>query len=412
MLFSKLFSKTERSFPKDEEAANAKFLIRGGFVAKMSAGVFTYLPLAQRVLNKINTIIREEMNAIGGEELLMPALISKEYWEKSNRWEVDVIYKLKNKFDEEFGLGWTHEEPISAIAEHFIQSYKDLPKAVYQIQNKFRSEDRAKNGLLRGREFMMKDLYSFHASKDDLDKYYNLVIKAYAKVFKRIGLETLVVEAAGGAFTKEYTHEFQVLSSAGEDTIFYCEKCRYAQNKELVGESGIKNCLKCAGNILSGTAIEVANVFKLGTRYSEAFNVKFLDKDGVSKPVVMGSYGIGPTRVLATLVEIFHDDRGIIWPKSVAPYAVHLIALGKDKKVFAAAKKLYQDLEKKGVEVLYDDRECAPGEKFADADLIGAPIRVVLSEKTLAAKKLEVKERAKDKVKMLSSAELFKMLGL
>ncbi len=412
MLFSKLFSKTERSFPKDEEATNAKFLIRGGFVRKMSAGVFTYLPLAQRVLNKINTIIREEMNSIGGEELLMPALISKEYWEKSNRWEVDIIYKLKTQFDEEFGLGWTHEEPISAIAQHFIQSYKDLPKVVYQIQNKFRSEVRAKNGLLRGREFMMKDLYSFHTSKEELDKYYNVVIKSYAKVFKRIGLQTLVVEAAGGAFTKEYTHEFQVLSSAGEDIIFYCEKCRYAQNKELVGETGMTVCPKCSGSVLSGTAIEVANVFKLGTRYSEAFNVKFLDESGVSKPVVMGSYGLGPTRVLATLVEIFHDDRGIIWPKSVAPYAVHLISLGKDSKVLVAVKKLYQDLENHGVEVLYDDRECTPGEKFADADLIGVPVRVVVSEKTLALKKLEVKERSEEKVKMLSSAELFKIFEL
>ena len=412
MLFSKLFSKTERSFPKDEEAINAKFLIRAGFVAKMSAGIFTYLPLAQRVLNKINTIIREEMNAIGGEELLMPALVAKEYWEKSKRWDVDVVYKLKSQFDEEFGLGWTHEEVITSIAEHFIQSYKDLPKAVYQIQNKFRSEARAKNGLLRGREFMMKDLYSFHATKEDLDSYYETVIKAYSKIFKRLSLKALVVEASGGAFTKEYTHEFQVLSPSGEDIVFYCDKCAYAQNKELVPEAGLAVCPKCGANILKGTAIEVGNVFRLGTRYSEAFNVKFLDKDGASKPVIMGSYGIGPTRVLATLVENNHDDRGIIWPKAVAPFVVHLVSLGKDKKVFAAAKKLYSDLEKKGMDVLWDDRDVAPGEKFADADLIGVPVRVVISEKTLAVKKLEVKERGKDGVKMMSTVELSKMLAL
>ncbi len=412
MLLSKLFSKTERSFPKDEEAVNAKFLIRAGFVRKMSAGIFTYLPLAQRVLNKINAVIREEMNAIGGEELLMPALVAKEYWEKSKRWDVEVVYKLKSQFEEEFGLGWTHEEVISSIAGHFIQSYKDLPKAVYQIQNKFRSEQRAKNGLLRGREFMMKDLYSFHATKEDLDDYYNSVIKAYSKIFKRLGLKTFVTEASGGAFTKEYTHEFQVLSGAGEDVIFYCEKCEYARNKELIHEDDSSICSKCDGNILNNTAIEVGNVFKLGTRYSEAFNVNFLDKNGFPKPVIMGSYGIGPTRVLATLVEVYHDERGIIWPKIVAPYAVHLISLGKDKKVLLYAKKLYSDLEKKGVEVLYDDRECAPGEKFADADLIGIPYRIVISEKTLVAKKLEVKERGKDVVKMMSFQELMKVCSI
>lgn len=410
MLFSQLFSKTERAFPKDEEAVNAKFLIRAGFVRKMSAGVFTYLPLAHRVLNKINAIIREEMNAIGGEELLMPALVAREYWEQSKRWDVEVVYKLKTQFGEEFGLGWTHEEVIASIAKHFIQSYKDLPRAVYQIQNKFRSEARAKNGLLRGREFMMKDLYSFHTTKEDLDAYYAKVIKAYGKVFKRIGLDYVVAEALGGAFTKEYTHEFQVLSPAGEDVIFYCEKCHYARNKEAVGAAAYTVCLECGGKVVSGTAIEVGNVFRLGTRYSDAFGIKFLDKDGVSKPVIMGSYGIGPTRVLATLVEVSHDERGIIWPKSVAPFAVHLISLGKENKVLAAAKKLYTDLGKKGVEVLWDDRDAAAGEKFADADLIGVPLRAVVSEKTLAEKKVEIKRRGDAKAKLISVDSLLKLL--
>ena len=298
MLFSHLFSKTERAFPKDEEAINAKYLLRAGFIKKMSAGVFTYLPLAYRVLEKINAIIRREMHAIGAEELLMPALVAKEYWMKSNRWNVEVVYKLKSATEEEFGLGWTHEEVIAAIAAKFIQSYKDLPKAAYQIQNKFRSEPRAKNGLLRGREFMMKDLYSFHATKADLDEYYAVVIKAYEKILNTIGLDYIIAEASGGAFTKEYTHEFQVLADAGEDTIFYCTKCRYGQNKEVASAVNIGTpCPKCGGEVAKGNAIEVANIFQLGTRYSEAFDVKFKNATGGEEFVVMGSYGIGPSRI-------------------------------------------------------------------------------------------------------------------
>lgn len=413
MLFSHLFSKTTKAFPKDEEAVNAKYLLRGGFIRKMSAGVFTYLPLAYRVLNKINAIIREEMNAIGGEELLMPALVAKEYWEQSKRWDVDVVYKLKNQAGEEFGLGWTHEEVITAIAQHFIQSYKDLPKAVYQIQTKFRSEPRAKNGLLRGREFMMKDLYSFHATKEDLEAYYKKVWKAYEKVFKRAGLNALVAEASGGPFTKEYTHEFQVLAPSGEDTIYYCEKCRYAQNKEVASAdvvAGTGACPKCGGKMTSGAAIEVGNIFRLGTRYADAFNVKYLDKDGVSKPVVMGSYGIGPSRMLATLAEVYHDERGMMWPEAVAPFSCHVLALGKEKKVLAAAEALHKELHKRGVEVLYDDRDVSAGEKFADADLLGVPLRLVVSAKTVSAKKVEVKARNSEKSKLVAVKSLLAKL--
>ncbi len=407
MLFSHLFSKTERAFPKDEEAINAKYLLRAGFIKKMSAGVFTYLPLAYRVLEKINAIIRREMHAIGAEELLMPALVAKEYWMKSNRWNVEVVYKLKSATEEEFGLGWTHEEVIAAIAAKFIQSYKDLPKAAYQIQNKFRSEPRAKNGLLRGREFMMKDLYSFHATKADLDEYYAVVIKAYEKILNTIGLDYIIAEASGGAFTKEYTHEFQVLADAGEDTIFYCTKCRYGQNKEVASAVNIGTpCPKCGGEVAKGNAIEVANIFQLGTRYSEAFDVKFKNATGGEEFVVMGSYGIGPSRILATAVEVSHDERGIIWPKSIAPFAAHLVTRGGDKKVVDVGKKLYHDLHKQGIEALYDDRDVGAGEKLTDADLIGIPMRIVVSEKTLAAKKIEVKERAKATAKLMTQKEL------
>ncbi len=416
MLLSKLFSKTERTFPKDEEAVNAKFLIRGGFIRKMSAGIFTYLPLGLRVLEKINKIIREEMDAIGGEELLMPALVAKEYWEKTGRWDVEVVYKLKTQTGEEFGLGWTHEEVIASIAKHFVQSYKDLPRAVYQIQTKFRHEPRAKNGLLRGREFLMKDLYSFHATVEDLNNYYEKVKKAYSKIFKRVGLDALIAEASGGAFTKDFTHEFQVLSPAGEDVIFYCEKCRYAQNQEIVGdasrsEASAKECPKCSGKIMTGAAIEVGNIFRLGTRFADAFGLTYQDESGAPQKVIMGSYGIGPGRVLATIVENSSDGRGIIWPKSVAPFAVHLISLGKEKKTFIAAKKLYTDLSKAGVEIIWDDRQTGAGEKFTDADLIGAPLRVVVSDKTLAEKKVEVKERGKEKAKLVSVKEAIKIIS-
>ncbi len=410
MLLSKLFSKTERNFSKDEEALNAKFLIRGGFIRKMSAGVFTYLPLGLRVLEKINKIIREEMDAIGGEELLMPALVAREYWEKTGRWDVEVVYKLKTQTGEEFGLGWTHEEVIASIAKHFVQSYKDLPRAVYQIQTKFRHEPRAKNGLLRGREFLMKDLYSFHATAEDLNSYYEKVKKAYSKIFKRVGLYALIAEASGGAFTKEYTHEFQVLSPAGEDVIFYCEKCKYAQNKEVAAIKEGEACPKCSGKVLMGSAIEVGNIFRLGTRFADAFGLTYQDESGASQKVVMGSYGIGPGRVLATIVENSSDERGIIWPKSVAPFAAHLISLGKEKKTLAVAKKLYADLSKAGVEIIWDDRQTGAGEKFADADLIGASVRVVVSDKTLAERKVEVKERGKEKTKLIKPSEVLKLL--
>src|SRR3989338_4625058 len=408
---SELFTKTQKTSPKEEEAVNAKLLTRAGYIRKMSAGVYAYLPLAWRVLNKINAIIRAEMNAIGAQELLMPALIAKEYWEKSKRWHTDVAYEFKSPFGEEFALGWTHEEVVSAIATHFINSYKDLPLSVYQIQTKFRAEPRAKSGLLRGREFMMKDLYSFHATKEDLDEYYQKVIGAYKKVFKRLGLKTKVAEAAGGAFTKEYTHEFQVLAPSGEDLIFYCAKCDFAQNKEVSVVQNGNRCPKCGGDIESSNAIEVGNVFKLGTRYSDAFDLRFADKDGSKKPVIMGSYGIGISRCLATLVEVYNDAKGIIWPEAVAPFKVHLASLtGKEggAKIAKLASRVYNQLEKADVEVLFDDRNCSAGEKFSDADLIGIPWRAVISERT--GDKIELKRRDSEKAKLIAIDALLKTL--
>lgn len=426
MLLSRLFTKTQKNFPAEEEAINAKLLIRAGFIRKMSAGVYSYLPLAWRVIKKIEKIVREEMDAIGGQEVLMPALVAKEYWDKSNRWGVDVAYKLESPYGEKFGLGWTHEEVITAIAAQFISSYHDLPSAVYQIQTKFRAEPRAKNGLLRGREFIMKDLYSFHATKEDLDAYYQKVIKAYQKVFKRLRLKTKVAEAAGGPFTKEYTHEFQVLAPSGEDTIFYCTKCDFAQNKEIAIVQQGNRCPNCGGDIELSNAIEVGNVFKLGTRYSDAFDLKFTDKDGGKKPVIMGSYGIGISRCLASLVEVHNDEKGMIWSESVAPFKLHLIALtgkaapkkggprlvaGREggAKIAKLAGRVYTQLEKAGVEVLYDDRDVSAGEKFSDADLIGIPWRAVISERT--GGKIELKGRDSDKAKLVTLEQFLKTLN-
>ena len=424
MLQSKLFSKTQRTSPKDETAINAKLLTRGGYVRKMSAGVYAYLPLGWRVLSKINKVIKEEMNAIGTEELLMPSLVGREYWEKSGRWNADVMYKLASREEEnvmpaggqagrelDYGLGWTHEEAITHIAADFIHSYKDLPLGVYQIQTKFRNEPRAKNGLLRCREFLMKDLYSFHAAKEDLDDYYQKVIGAYQKILKRLSLDAKVTEASGGAFTKEYTHEFQVLSPAGEDTIFYCAKCDFSQNKEIVQFKAGDKCPKCGGPIQESPGIEVANVFKLGTRYSDAFDLKFTDKEGSQKPIIMGSYGIGPSRLMATLVEVSHDSNGIIWPSSVSPYQVHLLEIsgGKDKTaVKKSAQKAHEWLESNGIEVLFDEREATAGEKFADADLLGIVWRAVVSEKTEG--KIELKKRDAKKAELVNLSELPKRL--
>ena len=413
MLQSTFFTKVSKNFPEGEESKNAKWLIRGGFINKSSSGVYTILPLGLIILNKIIKIVREEMNAVGGLELSMPALVDKKYWEKSDRWGVDVIYKTGKKekndgsHDFEYGLGWTHEEVITAIALNYLQSYKDLPKSVYQFQTKFRAETRAQGGILRGREFLMKDLYSFHVDSSDMNDYYQKVWKAYEKVFKRVGLKALATDAAGGDFTKDYTHEFQVLNPAGEDTTYYCDKCHFAQNKEIYKPENHKNC---NGEIKSAKSIEVGNIFRLGDRYSKAFNLLYSDKDGNKNPIIMASYGIGITRIMGTLVEEYSDERGIIWPESVAPFKAHFINLKskKDsdyKKFFA----LYEKLSKNGVDILFDDRlDKTAGEKFAESDILGIPFRVVLSDKT--GDKLEIKKRDSKSFKLVSYKELEKLL--
>lgn len=347
-------------------------------------------------MGKIIKIIREEMDAIGGQEMFMPAMVEKKYLEATNRWNLDVGFDVITKKNPEagFALGWTHEEVLTAIASKYVSSYKDLPFAAYQIQTKFRNEARAKSGLLRGKEFMMKDLYSFHADEKDLFEYYEKVKEAYLKIFDRCHLQAIYTVAGGGAFTISNTHEFQVLSEVGEDKIMLCSQCEYAENVEISKLKEKDSCPKCGGGgIFEEKAIEAGNIFPLGTKYSEAFNLKYIAPDGESKFVVMGSYGIGVSRLMAVITEVHNDEKGIIWPENIAPFKYHLIVLdGKNQE----AEKIYEALMKRGEEVLFDDREDkTAGEKFADADLIGCPVRIVVSEKTLAQKSAEVKKRDK-----------------
>lgn len=416
MLQSLLFYKTTKEISEEEKSVNARLLVRAGFVDKLMAGVYSYLPLGLRVLNKIKNIIREEMNAIGGQEILMPALTPKENWTRTGRWDsIDVLFKLEGSGGKEYALGSTHEEIVTPLVKKMVNSYKDLPLAVYQIQDKFRDEPRAKSGLLRGREFSMKDLYSFHADEANLDSYYEKSKDAYLKIFHRLGLDAIVVEASGGTFSK-YSHEFQVLTESGEDIIFYCEKCRYAQNREVAEIKAGDKCPKCGGKITEGKAIEVGNIFKLKTKFSEAFDLNFLDKEGKKKFAIMGCYGIGPSRVMGSIVEVSHDERGIVWPKEVAPFDVHLIAIfGKDdkknKEICAEASGVYESLQKAGFEVLYDDRkEASAGVKLAESDLLGIPTRLVVSEKTLVKDSVEVKKRDSKDVKLVKLNQIVKLL--
>jgi len=400
---SQLFPKTRKEAPKEAESINHKLLVRAGFIDQLMAGSWTLLPLGWRVVTKINNIIREEMNAIGGQEMLMPLLHPKELWNETGRWDkaAEIMYKLKDKRAREFALSFTHEEIVMDLLRKNIKSYADLPVYVYHFSTKFRNEARARSGILRGREFMMKDLYSAHTSEEDLMAFYEKAKAAYSRIFKRLDFNFRVIEAAGGVFTDKNTHEFQVLTEGGEDRIFYCDTCGWGQNKEIfAGKAGDK-CSQCKkGKMLVANSIEVGNIFPLGTWYAERMRVYFTDKKGMKKPVWFGSYGIGPTRVMGALVEVSHDEKGITWYPQVAPFTVHLIELPGAKD----AAEVYKKLVAAGIEVLWDDREVSAGEKFADSDLIGIPVRLVVSDKT--GDKIEWKERAsRQKVDFLNLEE-------
>jgi prolyl-tRNA synthetase len=411
-----LFTKTSKTAPADETAKNAVLLIKAGFINKEMAGVYAYLPLGKRVLDNVIQIIREEMNAIGGQEISLTALQGKEVWEASGRWSdevIDVWFRTTLASGSEVGLAPTHEEPLTAIMKRFISSYKDLPAYPYQFQTKFRNELRSKSGLMRGREFLMKDLYSFSLDKASHDDYYEKAAEAYVKVFDRLGLgeTTYKTFASGGSFSK-YSHEFQTISEVGEDTIYVHEGQRLAINEEVYTDEVLAELGLNRDDLVEKKAVEVGNIFTLGTKYSDALELHYTAADGSVKPVYMGSYGIGPSRLMGLIAEHFSDDKGLVWPIDVAPFKVYLARLGEEAEVVNQADELYERLTASGVEVLYDDRDARAGEKFADADLMGIPYRVVISDKTIAAGTYELKARQADEAKQVSGAELLKTLGL
>ena len=403
---SKLFAHTLRDDPTDEETVNAKLLARAGFVDKLMAGVYSYLPLGLRVLRKIEQIVREEMNAVGGEEVLMPILHPKVNWQTTGGWDsIDVLFKLKSRTDKEYALGQSEEEVVTPLVMRRVQTYKDLPLSVYQIHWKFRDELRSKSGLLRGREFFMKDMYSFHESQEDFERYYGEVKRAYFRVFERLGLVAKATEASGGSFSNKISYEFMILTDAGEDDILYCDACEFCVNAEIAkGEKEGATCTRCGkGTLAKARASEAGNVFDLGQKYGKDFDLAFTARDGSRQHPVMGCYGIGISRLMGIIVEKFHDEKGIIWPASAAPFPAHLIELGG-----ASAADLYKDLQAKGVEVLYDDRDASAGQKFADADLIGLPYRAVVSPKTDG--KVEVKKRGETEARLMTTKEFLKLL--
>jgi len=408
MLQSQLFAKTKKTAPKEAEIISHKLLLRADFIEQSSSGVYRFLPLGFKVLKKIEEIIREEMIALGAQELYLPALQNKNLWLETNRWQTidPPLFKLKDRHQKETALGSTHEEEITDIVRKRIKSYQDLPLHLFQIQDKFRNEVRATGGLLRTREFLMKDLYSFHRDEKDLANFYQKVKKAYFKIFKRCGLDSVCVEASPGTIGGKLSHEFMVLSPEGEDRILICKKCGYGANIEKVGE--IKICPKCQSQFEKKNCIEIGHIFNLGTKYSQAMGANFIDERGKSHQIIMGCYGIGLPRLMATIVEVYNDENGILWPKEVTPFQIHLIPIENTDKVKKTSEKLYRDLLKLGIEVLYDDRDRTPGEKFADADLIGLPIRIVVSERTLAKNSAEIKKRSERKVELIKLSQVGK----
>jgi prolyl-tRNA synthetase len=413
MRVSQLFTKTSKTTPADEVAKNAQLLIRAGFVYKVMAGVYAYTPLGLRVLENIKQIVREEMNSVNGQELIMTNLQPKELWETTTRWDdevVDVWFKTKLKDDTELGLAWSHEEPIMDMMRQFVESYKDLPTSVYQFQTKLRNELRAKSGIMRGREFVMKDMYSLHASAEDLDAYYNSVIEAYKRVYERLGLgnDTYITFASGGAFT-QFSHEFQTICDAGEDILYVHRGKNIAVNEEVLDEA-VKELGISKDELEKVKSAEVGNIFNFGTEKAEQMGITFTGNDGKEHPIYLASYGIGITRVMGVIVEKFADDKGIVWPESVAPAKVYLVRIGSEN----AAKhtdELYNELISKGITVLYDDRDERPGTKFADSELMGIPYRVTVSDRLLEAGTYEFTSRASGVTEVLTRDDLLAKLG-
>lgn len=413
MRVSKLFTKTSKTAPADEVSKNAQLLIRAGYVNKEMAGVYDYLPLGKIVLGKITDVIREEMNAIGGSEISLTALQQKDTWEASGRWDdqvMDVWFKTKLANGTELGLAPTHEEPLTKLMKSFISSYKDLPVYPYQFQIKFRNELRSKSGLMRGREFWMKDLYSFSRDQAEHDAFYEVISEAYARVYARLGLGDITYKtfASGGSFSK-YSHEFQTLSPVGEDLIYVHEGRKLAINEEVYNDEVLADLGIERSELIERKAVEVGNIFTLGTKFSDALDLNYTDEDGKSQRVFMGSYGIGPSRVMGLIAEHFADDKGLVWPENVAPYTVYLVRIGGEAAT-AHADELYAELVGRGIEVLYDDRDERPGAKFADAELMGIPYRVTVSDRLIEAGNYEYTTRTGGETELLTRDELLAKL--
>jgi len=407
---SHLFTKTRKEAPKDEVAKNAQLLIRAGYIHKEMAGAYAYLPLGSRVLERIKHVVREEMNAIGGQEIIMTTLQRKELWEETDRWDdekVDVWFKSSLKSGGEVGFGWSHEEPITDMMKSYIGSYRDLPVYAYQFQTKLRNELRAKSGIMRGREFVMKDMYTYTASEKEHQKIYDSVTDAYMRIFDRVGLggRTFLTYASGGAFT-QFSHEFQTLSDTGEDTIYLHREKKLAINKEVLTDDVMKQLGVKRDELEEAASVEIANIFSFGSVKSKQLGLLFRDASGKQKPVILGSYGIGITRLVGAIVEVLSDEKGIVWPHEVAPYPLHLIQIGGNKDVLAEADRMYELLLEHGIEALYDDRDIRGGEKFADADLLGIPKRLIISEKTLAAGEFEMVDRADGSSTMIPESDI------
>ncbi len=403
---SQLFTKIERNAPKDEATINAQLLVRAGFVSKLMAGVYSYLPLGLRVLRKIENIVREEMNAIHGQEILMPMLHPKDIWEKTGQWKkLDVLFELESRTGKEYALGQSEEEVVTPLVMSRVNTYRDLPLAVYQIHWKFRDELRSKSGLLRGREFFMKDMYSFHENQEDFERFYDVVKGAYFKVFERFGLIAKATEASGGAFSEKISYEFIVLTDAGEDDILYCEACEFCVNVGIAKQREESPCPKCGkGKLRRAKGSEVGNVFDLGEKYGKDFDSTFTGRDGKKQYPIMGCYGIGISRLMGVIAEKYNDKSGLSWPESVAPFRAHLLEINGAK-----GGAFYDALQRQKIEVLYDDRDLSAGEKFVEADLLGIPWRLVVSPKL--GDKVEVKRRSEKEAKIMSMEKVIEKLN-
>ena len=404
MFWSKVFIPTLKDSPQDAEVISHQLMLRAGMIRKVSSGIYTWLPLGLKVLRKIENIVREEMDQSGAQEVLMPMVHPKELWEETKRWEKmgPELLRFKDRHDRDFCLGPTHEEVITDLVRNNVKSYKELPLNIYQIQTKFRDEIRPRYGVMRGREFLMKDSYSFNIDEASLQETYLLMRNTYKKILERIGLEYKIVKADSGAIGGDASEEFHVLAENGEDTIAISDASEFAINTELLlneGEdiSSLEGKPSPDGNgvIQIKKGIEVGHIFQLGKIYTELMKVNVLNQEGRAVDLFMGCYGIGVSRLVAAAIEQNNDDKGILWPESIAPYEVNIVAIGyaKEPKIAEAANNLSEQLQSMGYEVIVDDRKDGYGTKMKDAELIGIPVNIIIGNKFIESGEVELKHR-------------------